>query len=285
MSSLKDIKKRMKSIKDIHKVTRAMKMVSVAKLRKSEKDLEEVEIRYKKLECIFFEKFLSLHKTDMPELLLKNKEDRIIYILINSDKGLCGAFNKNVFKAFTQLYRDKENLVCAIGKKAITFSEREKFPIYEKHLFPDESGFYKFSQSFVFGILEKFKAGEIDTLKVIFNKNVSPVSQKVQVEQLIPLEVDKEKLKDFKKSKHMCEPSDFQFTEKLIQELIIAKLFYILKQSVIAEHTARMNAMDAASDNASELLDELTISYNKARQAAITKEILEIAGTAEALKG
>lgn len=285
MSSFKDIKRRMKSIKDIHKVTRAMKMVSIAKLRKAERNLEESKIRYEKLENIFVKKIINLHRTDTPKLLIDNKQSQnVVYMLISSNKGLCGAFNKNVFKKFRQIYTEKKGNVCAIGKKAISFVRREGLSVHEEYLFPNRDNFYKFAQNLTIGLLNDFRKKEINVLKVISSKNVSPIRQNVQVEQLIPFRIDEEKLKKVEKSKHMCEPSDFQFTKSLTEELIITELFYILRQSAVAEHTARMNAMDAASDNASELLDDLTIAYNKARQAAITKEIVEIASTAEALK-
>lgn len=286
MQSLKDIKRRMGSIGDIHKVTRAMKMVSVAKLRKAEKRLEVAEERSGKLGNILNKKLLALEKIDIPSLCKESSKEKTAYIFISSNKGLCGGFNKNLFKEFRRIDKaDKENSYYAIGKKFSKFIEREEISYEKKFIFPDSNYFYKFSRNLLSEIIPKLEKGEVGGIKVVFNKNISRITQKIQNEQILPFHSEPESLEETEgELKHMCEPSNSELIKNMALETAFSKLFYILELSEVAEHTARMNAMDAASDNALDLLEELKLEYNKARQAAITTEIIEIASTAEALK-
>lgn len=284
MESLKDIKRRMDSIGDIHKVTRAMKMVSVAKLRKAEKKLKTAKERSEELNYILNNKKSAVEKIDLPSIVKESKQEKISYILISSNKGLCGAFNKNIFKKFNTVYTEgQKNSYYVVGKKIIRFLRRENHFYEKKFLFPDSSYFYKFARNLISTVLCKFYNKETDTVKVIYNKNVSSFLQQAQSEKILPLETPEDSSQE-EKLKYICEPTNFKLIKNLAVEAIISRLFYILEMSEVAEHTARMNAMDAASDNALELLDELKLEYNKARQASITKEIIEIASTAEALK-
>lgn len=286
MQSLKDIKRRMGSIGDIHKVTRAMKMVSVAKLRKAEKRLEVAEERNGKLKNILNRKLLALEKIDIPSLCKENNKGKTAYIFISSNKGLCGGFNKNLFKEFRKIDKEsKESSYYAIGKKFSKFIERNEIGCERKFIFPDSDYFYKFSRNLISEIIPKLEEGEIGAIKVIFNKNISPITQGIQNDQILPFHSKPESLEETEgELKHICEPSNPELIKSLARETAVSKLFYILELSEVAEHTARMNAMDAASDNALDLLEELELEYNKARQATITTEIIEIASTAEALK-
>jgi len=286
MLSLKEIKRRMRSIKDIHQVTKAMRMVSIVKLRKAENTLNISSERYQSLRRILIGKIKRLEKGETDRLIKESLNRKVTCLIVASNKGLCGAFNKNVFTRFQQLEK-KLNISSAfiIGKKVFNFIRKKEIKIREQYLFPDRKFSYKFAYNLILKVLEAFEAGEIDTVKVIFNKNVSLMVQEAKVVQLVPVIPTERELNEVEELKHMCEPSDSILIRNLAKETIVAHLFYILEQSKVAEHTARMNAMEAASDNAQELLKELKHSYNKVRQTAITKEIIEIASTAEALKG
>jgi F-type H+-transporting ATPase subunit gamma len=206
-----------------------------------------------------------------------------VYILITSNKGLCGAFNKNIFKL---LAKQNETLlsVIPVGKKGIGFCKKENYPVLKEFIFPEARFYYKFSYNLILELLDKFKKNQITQVKVLYNKNISRITQKAGIEELIPYIPDSEQVKKTEVLKHVCEPNDSFLAERLAFEYMVSKLYYILELSETAEHTSRMNAMENASDNALDLLEELKISYNKARQSEITTEIIEIASAAEALK-
>jgi len=259
-------------------------MVSIAKLHKAENSLKNFKDRYEILRNILTCKIKTTEKADTPLIVKKSNERKIAYILVSSNKGLCGAFNKNIFRLLKNI-KKKKDTVFVIGKKGITFVRKEQISAKKQYLFPDRENFYKFSNNLVLDILDNLKLKDIDTIKVIFNMNVSYMVQKAQLMQLVPIVPAESELEEAESLRHMCEPSDTILLENLAIEFLITQVFFLLAQSEIAEQTARVNAMKAASGNASDLLKELTLSYNKARQVAITTEIIEIASVAEALKG
>ncbi len=283
MANLKDIRDRIKSIKSIQQVTGAMKMVAAAKMRKAQERMEQARPYSNRLSELIKELLPDVDRDLLP-LLDTREKSRYTYVVITSDRGLAGSFNTNVLKTAQKEIDDlgKENvdLIC-IGKKARDHFKSREYNIISEYL--DFWNELSFDHAIQYGkeIVARFVSGEADHVQVVYNEFVSVATQTVISEQLLPLEYDQEEQKAEDK---IFEPSKDEIVLNLIPRHLNVQVWKYLLESYASEQAARMLAMENATTNAQDMIRDLTLEFNKARQTAITMEILDIVGGAEALK-
>jgi F-type H+-transporting ATPase subunit gamma len=283
MANLKDIRNRIKSVKSIQKVTKAMKMVAVAKMRRAQERMEEARPYAKRLAEVINHLLPDVDRNFMP-LLDVREIKRVGYVVVSSDRGLAGSFNTSVLKtaqAEIEIIGKKNVDVFCIGKKARDHFKRRNYNIIESHVeFWNE---LKFGNALAIGtgIITHFTQKYVDEIHVVYNEFVNVASQHVVSEKLLPLvfESDKKPIID-----RLYEPNKDDLVKSLIPRHLNIQMWKYLLESYASEQAARMLAMENATGNAEDMIKELTLEFNKARQAAITKEMLEIVSGAEALQ-
>lgn len=286
MPNLKEIRNRIQSINSIMQITAAMKMVSAAKLKKAQKASKHIRLYSDKIHSMLHS-LIERNEGPLPERR-ENKSSKILLIPITSNKGLCGVFNALVIKKVHEIAKksDKEIHLLPIGKKG-SFSFLKTYKIYK-----NKNGNSKYTHltscgEIIEDILRDYEKQELSSIKIVFNYPRNAMLQEVVVEEIFstyPLEMNKQELLERVKVDHLLEPSKESVFSYLRVKCMKICLFKALLESSVSEHAARMMAMHKASENASNLKSELSLTYNKARQASITKEILEIAAGAEVLK-
>ncbi|GMN07800.1 ATP synthase F1 subunit gamma [Croceitalea sp. MTPC5] len=283
MANLKEIRNRIASVSSTMQITSAMKMVSAAKLKKAQDAITAMRPYSDKLTELLQGLSASLDG-DAGSKFADNREvKKVLVVAITSNRGLCGAFNTNILKQCSTLlnmYADKQVDFMAIGKKANDILSKKNTivsnhsDIYDNLTFDNAAGIAE-------NLMRLFTEGEYDKIELVYNKFKNAATQLVMTEQFLPIqpmEDDKAAASDY-----IFEPSKPEIVEQLIPKSLKTQLFKAIRDSFASEHGARMTAMHKATDNATELRDQLKLTYNKARQAAITNEILEIVGGAEAL--
>ena len=292
MASLRDIRKRIKSVKNTQKITKAMKMVSAAKLKRAADRVAAARPFADKLNqtvAALARRGETLGEAPHPLLQGRPGGGKIEVLALTSDRGLCGAFNSNVVRRtgrfrFDERDRYQQITVRTIGRKGLEAFKRDKTPLSKHHEGVLDKLAYAKARDIAIELSERFVAGEIDGVFLVYNEFKSAISQSVKIEQLLPVKpVDVEggaTLVDYE-----YEPARPELLAHLLPRQIATQIYRALLESAASEHGARMTAMDNASKNAKEMVDTLTLFYNRARQAAITKELMEIIGGAEALKG
>ncbi|MBL7104261.1 MAG: ATP synthase F1 subunit gamma [Bacteroidales bacterium] len=296
MLSLKEVRTRIASVKSTQQITSAMKMVAASKLRKAQKAILQMRPFAARLKVILQDLTASLNFADDSSVFTEQREpNKVLLILVSSNRGLCGAFNANVIKAANNLietkynnqYQDGNLSLITIGKKVSEFYGNRNFNIIEVY----DHIFDKLTFESVSLIAEKlmnfFAEKEYDRIEVVYNKFKNAATQILSTEQYLPIKPVEEEKKygEDIKVDYIFEPSKEEVIQDLIPKSLKIQLYNIMLESFAAEHGARMTAMHLATDNAQELIKNLNLTYNKARQAAITNEILEIVSGAEALKG
>jgi F-type H+-transporting ATPase subunit gamma len=284
MANLKEIRNRITSIGSTMQITSAMKMVSAAKLKKAQDAITAMRPYADKLTELLQNLSATLDG-DLGGSFTKEREvNKILLVAINSNRGLCGGFNSAIFKEVTSLvenkYQNKEVSIIAIGKKANDLLSKTSNVIANKSDIFDELTFEN-AATIAQEIMNQFEAGDFDKVELVYNQFKNAATQIVQVERFLPIE--QTETATTSNLDYIFEPSKIEIVEGLIPKSLKMQLFKALRDSFAAEHGARMTAMHKATDNAGELRDELLLQYNKARQAAITGEILEIVGGSEAL--
>jgi F-type H+-transporting ATPase subunit gamma len=293
MASLKEVKSRITSVISTQQITKAMKMVAAAKLRKSQDKI--VQMRPFALKMNSLLQNLSSAGADSQAWYNQVREEKkILIVAVSSDRGLCGSFNSSVFKATVRLVEEKyarqasqHNVTyLPIGKKALEFFEKRSLPIVNNYstLFSNLS--FDNVSKVAEHMMEVFKKGEFDKIEVVYNEFKNVATQILRVEQflpILPLPVDKN-LASKSSTEYIYQPNQEEILIGLIPKSLKVQLYKAVLDSNAAENGARMTAMDKATENAGEMLKELKLTYNRTRQAAITKEILEIVAGAEALK-
>jgi len=286
MANLKEIRNRIASIGSTMKITSAMKMVSAAKLKKAQDAIVQMRPYANKLTELLQNLSATLDSDDGGEYTDQRKVNKVLIVAITSNRGLCGAFNSSVIKDVKRIasstYEGKELSVLTIGKKANDLLSKE-YNIYknESDIFDDLS--FENVARIAEDLMLQFTNGSFDKIVFIYNQFKNAANQILTEEQFLPIlppDSDYESNADY-----IFEPSKEKIVKGLIPKSLKTQLFKAIRDSFASEHGARMTAMHKATDNATELRDELLLKYNKARQAAITGEILEIVGGAEALKG
>jgi F-type H+-transporting ATPase subunit gamma len=287
MATLKSIKKRIVSVKNTRQITKAMKMVSAAKLRRAQDSITAARPYAKKLAEVL-QKLAAQSEGDAHPLLEKRSAEKALLIVISSDRGLCGGFNANLGKAADRFIKEKkadyaEFSVMTIGRKGYEFlkSRTNVRKNYEGVL----AGLnYQTAALLAHEVIDGYLAGDFDEVFVIYNAFKSVMSQDITVQQLLPVPPAITETEEVG-TDYIYEPSKGALLAELLPKNIEVQIFKALLDSVAAEHAARMTAMDSASKNANEMIGKLTLQYNRARQAAITKELMEIISGAESVKG
>ncbi len=290
MPSLKDIKKRIGSVKNTQQITKAMKMVSAAKLRRAQDAVTAARPYADKMADVLAS--LALREdADSHGLLAERGKGKALVVLITGDRGLCGGFNTNISKAAERFIRDnKEGFesyeLLIVGRKGNDYLKRRAgMQIFKVHEHLVGSGQVSYPTGALLGqeVIELYKEGEYDAVFLIYNAFQSAMTQLQTVKQLLPI-VPKEVEEETHVAEYIYEPSAGEVLKQLLPKHVEVQLFRALLESVASEHGARMTAMDSASKNASEMINKLTLQYNRARQAAITKELMEIISGAESIK-
>ncbi|HUH45538.1 MAG TPA: ATP synthase F1 subunit gamma [Arenibacter sp.] len=284
MANLKEIRNRITSVSSTMQITSAMKMVSAAKLKRAQDAITAMRPYSDKLSELLQGLSASLDADSGSKFSDKREIDRVLIVAITSNRGLCGAFNANVLKQSANLaqntYAGKQVDFMAIGKKANdALKKRGQVIANHSELFDDLT--FDNVAAIAEELMDLFLIGTYDKIEIIYNKFRNAATQIVTTEQFLPIvsvEGDTDSNADY-----IFEPSKLEIVEQLIPKSLKTQLYKGIRDSFASEHGARMTAMHKATDNATELRDQLTLTYNKARQASITGEILEIVGGAEAL--
>lgn len=284
MSSMKEIKNRKKSIKSTKQITKAMNLVSASKLQKAKDKLENYRFYFDKLE----ETMASIirHTKGVKHYYLRTGEvNRKLYILISSDRGLCGGYNSNVLKEIKNRDDFEESLYITVGKKAKKFAKKENLDVLRSFTMISESPEFKDARNITMLALDLFQEEKIDEIDLVYTKFKTTLNQEVEVKKLLPVNLEKIEIECKRDLDviHSYEPGPEEVLRKIIPQHIEGLIYGGLVESSTSEQGSRMTAMDTATQNAEELIEDLTLEYNRKRQAAITQEIAEVVGGAEAL--
>jgi F-type H+-transporting ATPase subunit gamma len=286
MANLKEIRNRITSVSSTMQITSAMKMVSAAKLKKAQDAITAMRPYAEKLTELLQNLSATLDGDAGGEYTTQREIKKVLVVAITSNRGLCGAFNSNVIKEVknrADYYAGKQVDVFAIGKKGNDILTKTLAVVENQSQVFDHLTFDNVT-AIAEKLTQKFVTGEYDKIELVYNQFKNAATQIVQVEQFLPLAAIKTD-KPASTGDYIFEPSKEEIVLTLIPKSLKTQLYKGIRDSFASEHGARMTAMHKATDNATELRDQLKLTYNKARQAAITNEILEIVGGAEALKG
>jgi len=290
MPSLKAIRKRITSVKNTRKITRAMKLVSTAKLRRAQEALIAAR-PYTAAIAEVVSQLSGVAGAGSHPLFEERPVEKVAIVVITSDRGQAGAFNANVTKAVERYLRDElagaQAQLRIIGRKGNQYFVRRKVPIVSFDPSPTGATALASARETANRIIADFQAKNVDRVFVVYNEFRSAISQVVRVKQLLPVipEPAKQATKPEDQADFLYEPSKETLLARLVPLYVQIQLYRASLESIAAEFAARMTAMENATKNAGEMIAKLTLSYNRARQASITKELLEIIGGAEALKG
>jgi len=292
MASLDDLKKRISSVKSTQKITKAMKMVAAAKLRKAQENAEKGRPYSEKMNNIILNLTSGISdKESAPKLLIGTGEDKIhLCIVLTSDRGLCGGFNSNIIKKaksyFQKILNEGKILkIITVGTKGYDQLKRVyKQNILEKISFKDSKDSNYFNAEKVGKIIiDSFQKKEFDVCTIFYNQFKNVITQIPQEQQIIPLKISQKKEDTSSEDTYEFEPEEDEILKILLPKNISTQVFKAILENSASEQGSRMSAMDSATRNAGEMVDKLTIQYNRSRQAAITKELIEIISGAESL--
>jgi F-type H+-transporting ATPase subunit gamma len=294
MANLKEIRVRLNSVKSTRQITSAMKMVSAAKLRRAQDSILQLRPFYTRLHEILQDVGADLDDSYENIYSKSSESGRILLVVITSNRGLCGAFNSNVVRRaildmqgpYSEAYAAGKTDIIAVGKKGADILKAKGYKVMATyHQLFDKLTFDN-TISLANQMMDDFVKGKYGLIKLIYNQFRNAAVQEVTDELLLPVLQSKETTSRFESHlDFIFEPSDSAIYDTMIPYALRVQFFRALLESSASEHGARMTAMHKATDNATDLIRELELTYNKARQASITKEILEIVGGAEALKG
>ncbi|OCA79629.1 ATP synthase F1 subunit gamma [Chryseobacterium contaminans] len=285
MANLKEIRGRITSISSTMQITRAMKMVSAAKLKKAQDAIVMLRPYSEKLQELIQNVNSSSDPDQVSVYAQKREVKRILFIAVTSNRGLAGAFNSSIVKELNQQFQNNSQYeieVLPVGKKVYD-AVRKNRTVYTNGSSVYDNLNFDVVANITEGVMASFKEGKFDEVYVIYNKFINAATQEVTTEQLLPISMP-ETTEPQVETDYIFEPNRAEILDNLIPKSIKTQVFKAILDSVASEHGARMTAMHKATDNAQALKNDLVIFYNKARQAAITNEILEIVSGAEALK-
>ncbi|MEA3348021.1 MAG: ATP synthase F1 subunit gamma [Pseudomonadota bacterium] len=285
MANLKDIRKRISSVKSTQQITKAMKMVAASKLKKAQESVVQARPYAAKMSDVLASLAVRVEPGKHP-LLQRRDEKKVELLVITSDRGLCGGFNTNVTKAADLFLKEKkesceEVALSVIGRKARDYYRRRDWKFKNEELNPGSTSFSQ-AESIIRPVIDRYVEGEIDAVYVAYTEFKSAMTQNIVVKRLLPLE-PKALAEDEIPVEYIYEPSEDALLADIIPRYIYTQMFSMLLESIASEHGSRMTAMDSATNNATEMTAKLTLLYNRARQAAITTELMEIVSGAEAL--
>jgi F-type H+-transporting ATPase subunit gamma len=289
MANIRAIRKRISSVKSSQQITKAMKMVSAAKLKRAQDAIVAARPYARKMREVV-QGLAARAGQDAHPLLAAREAKKVALLVVTSDRGLCGGFNANLLRAVNRFLAEKrgsyeEIAIFSVGRKARDFFRRRRIPVRKEYVSVLGSLSYMHAERMSHDLVGGFLAEEFDAVVVAFNEFRSAISQTPRFEPLFPIalegkEADKGGLVDY-----LYEPSRKEILATLLPKYVETQIFRVLLESVAGEHGARMSAMDSATNNAVDMIASLTLQMNRARQATITKELMEIIGGAEALKG
>ena len=288
MATLRDIQKRIVSVKNTQQITKAMKMVAAAKLRKAEERVLQARPSSDKLQDIL-NNVCRLIEPPLPPLLVSRPVERIELIVVTSDRGLCGGFNNNVIREAERFLKNAEEkgqqvTLTTLGRKARDVFRKQKKNIRESYLSIDKEFDYFTAEKIAKEMITFYEQGETDEVSVIYNEFQSVISQKVVERKIVPIAIEEtESSGDETMVEYLYEPDRDQIFAQLLPRQITVQVYRAVLESVAGEFGARMTAMDNATRNAGEMIDRLTLQFNRARQAAITTELIEIVSSKEAM--
>jgi len=292
MPSLDDLKKRIKSVKSTQKITKAMKMVAAAKLRKAQENAEKGRPYSQKLQNIILNLTKSINdKQNAPKLLVGTGEEKTyLCVVLTADRGLCGGFNTNICRLaktnFKKILNEGKNLkIITVGSKGLDQIKREYGKFITKKFSFKEKKQISFSEAEIIGneIIRLFNQNEFDKCILFYNNFKNVITQIPQAQQIIPAENKPSESKEENNIPYEFEPDEDEILEDLLPKNISIQVFKAFLENAASEQGSRMTAMDNATRNAGDLVDKLTINYNRSRQASITKELIEIISGAESL--
>ncbi|HYG03974.1 MAG TPA: ATP synthase F1 subunit gamma [Chryseosolibacter sp.] len=292
MPSLKEVKSRIVTTISTQQITKAMKMVSAAKLRRAQDRITQMRPFAQKLNSILRNLSAAQPGDSDNWYTATREENKILIVAISSDRGLCGSFNSNVFKAvnrvidekYPEQFRKGHVTVLSIGKKTADYFGKRKCNLVSDYTMLFSSLSFDNVSTAAEYIIDAFKAGKYDKVELVYNEFKNVATQILRVEQFLPILPPPLTASTAIQIDYIYQPDQTEILIGLIPKSLKVQLYKAVLDSNAAEHGARMTAMDKATENAGELLKELKLTYNRTRQAAITKEILEIVGGAEALK-
>jgi F-type H+-transporting ATPase subunit gamma len=297
MAGLKEIRIRITSIKSTQQITSAMKMVSASKLRKAQMAILKLRPYAQKFNQILKNLGSDIDSVEEGKYSIQREANKILIVVINSNRGLCGSFNSNIIKAsnnlietqFPQQFKQNNVSILTLGRKAFEYFNKRKYNIAENNSDIFDHLTYDNAQQIAEKIINLYTNKDFDKVMIVYNKFKNAVTQELTVEQFLPIVFEKPVAEANKKEEiaadYIFEPSQKEILGQIIPNYLKMNLYRAILESYASEHGARMTSMHIATDNASEILKQLSLSYNKARQASITNELLEIVSGAEALKG
>lgn len=285
MATLRDIRKRIRAVKSTTQITKAMEMVAAARLRRAQQMVEQSRPYSEKMRLILEQISAASGTIDHP-FFEQREVKRKMLVVFTSDRGLCGSFNSNIIRPATRWMRENEQFeprLVLVGKKGEDFFRRQKWPIAK--VYKNMQGRMNLDtvRDLTQFLISAFVSGEVDEVQMIYTKFVSTTTYRVGVHSFLPIVPPKSEKKSNKN--YIFEPDPEQIFEALMPSYALTIAQMALAETFASEHGARMIAMGQATRNANEMIDSLTLQYNKARQATITKELLEVVTGAEALRG
>jgi F-type H+-transporting ATPase subunit gamma len=290
MATLRDIKSRIKGVKSTQQITKAMKMVAAAKLRKAQESVINARPYARKISELISHLITDEDIANNP-FIVEREIKNIAYVIVTADRGLCGAFNNNILKEATRQLNSNEvsapgiiSHIYCIGKKSFDFYKKREYPLAGNAFGIFSSLKYETALNISNELIDKYLNGTFDKIIVIYNEFKSIIQQRIVTEQFLPIPVKLNNTDGNKPIDFIFEPGQKEILNYILPKHLKAQMWRILLESNAAELGAKMTAMDNATTNAKELIRTLQLTYNKERQAAITKEILEIVSGANAQK-
>ncbi|MCH8319565.1 MAG: ATP synthase F1 subunit gamma [Acidobacteria bacterium] len=284
--NVRDVRRRVRSVQNIQQITRAMKFVAASKLRRAQDRIFSARPYANRMLAVL-NSLAARANPELHPLLVQRDGDKVMLVVVTSDRGLCGAFSANIIKAATRYIREEgtnETLsLTLVGRKGVEWFRPRPWPIRHEYVNIMSRVDLKYAQEISRSIIGYYLAGELDAIYLVYNEFKSVVQQKVVIERLLPIQRldfddQKEVLLD-----HIYEQPPSVLFDRLLERHVETQVFRAMLESEAAEHGARMTAMDAATRNAKDMIESLTLRMNRMRQTSITTEIIEIIGGAEAL--
>lgn len=293
MPNLKDIRNRIQSVKNTQQITRAMKMVSAAKLRRAQMNIQNLRPYAKQILSVIAD-VATTHRIQHPLLSTNTDPKKVLLVVLTSDRGLAGGFNNNINRFAYKFYQDNKSKYEAmdflfIGRKGADFFKSRKIQGVDSILNLAREVSFNMASNVASRLMEDFTVGGYDSIFLIYNEFKSAIAQIVTCETLLPVDISKANLHEKEKATFsrdlIFEPAPEQIIDELLRKHFSVQVYRAMCESVAAEHGARMAAMENATKNAGDMIRTMTLTYNKLRQASITTELIEITSGAEALKG
>ena len=294
MATLREIRRRISSVKNTQKITKAMKMVAAAKLRKAQENIVSARPYAYKLGALIKHLAKNSEAQENP-LIHKREVKNILLVVVTADRSLCGAFNSNIIRRvnhlvaedFKSFHQEGHIKLLTVGKKGDEFFTKRHFNVIQRFINFFNHLKFDTAQDIIRACVHEFTAGNVDEVYAVYNEFKSALQQNLVLEKLLPVEPEKVESTEkhtIVETDYIYEPSQYEIINTLVPKHLNVQMWRILLESFAAEMGARMTAMDSATENAGEMISTLTLNYNRARQAAITKEILEVVSGAEALQ-